>query len=140
VETDIPIFKKLYELYKLLYSLRANVPKADRYSLWQRAENNCLELLELVLAASGSTKTNKSPLLQTASVKLNSLRIFIRLAKETKAIDPKKYVTLQTLIDEIGRMLGGWLRSVKPDPPPNFLATTKAHLNLHLTKGVEVPS
>lgn len=119
-QPDIPIFKKLYELYKLLYSYRANVPKADRYGLWQRAENNCLELLELVLAASGSAKAAKLPRLRAASVKLNSLRIFIRLAKETRAIDLRKYAALQALVDEIGRMLGGWLRSVKPDPPQLF--------------------
>ena len=119
-DTEIPIFKKLYELYKLLYLYRSSVPKADRYSLWQKAENNCLELLELILSASRSSKPAKLPLLEDASVKLNSLRLFIRLAKETRAIDLKKYVALQSLVDEIGRMLGGWLRSVKSDPPPAF--------------------
>jgi len=119
-QTDIPIFKKLYELYKLLHSYRLSIPKADRYSLWQRTENNCLELLELILSASQAKKETKLPILQTASVKLSCLRFFVRLAKDTKAIDPKKYLALQTLIDEIGRMLGGWLRSAKPAPPPAF--------------------
>lgn len=126
-QTDIPILRKLYELYKLLHSYRAGVPKADRYGLWQQIENICLELLELILAASQQTRTAKPALLQTASVKLSSLRFFIRLAKDTKAIDAKKYLALQALADEIGRMLGGWLRSVKPDPPPSFLATANVH-------------
>ncbi|MGH7156543.1 MAG: diversity-generating retroelement protein Avd [Candidatus Saccharimonadales bacterium] len=132
-QTDIPIFKKLYELYKLLHLYRTNMPKADRYSLWQKAENTCLEILELILNASRSTKAAKLPALQAASTKLNLLRVFIRLAKDTRAIDHKKYVNLQSLVDEIGRMLGGWLRSVKPDPPPSFLATTNVNLSLHLT-------
>lgn len=125
---DIPIFKKLYELYKLLYQYRANVPKADRYSLWQRAEDNCLGLLELIIGASSSSKTDKLPALQTASVKLNSLRFLVRLAYETKAIDLKRYTTLQKLVDEIGRMLGGWIRSVKPNPPPAFWLRQKPAL------------
>ena len=49
---------------------------------------------------------------EKASVKLNLLRVFIRLMKETKAIDSKKYLELETSVDEIGRMLGGWIRSV----------------------------
>ena len=39
--------------------------------------------------------------------------ILIRLNMHTKGIDIKKYVLLQESIDEIGRMLGGWMRSVK---------------------------
>ncbi|HAH04235.1 TPA: diversity-generating retroelement protein bAvd family protein, partial [Candidatus Komeilibacteria bacterium] len=31
----------------------------------------------------------------------------------TQAIDSKKYVALESIVDEIGRMLGGWIRSTK---------------------------
>lgn len=130
--TQIPIFKKIYELYKLLYSYRTAIPKADRHNLWQRIENTCLELLELILAASQATKEAKPSLLQAASIKLNMLRFLIRLANDTRAIDNKKYLALQAVIDESGKMLGGWLRSTKPDPPPSFLATTNAALRHHL--------
>jgi hypothetical protein len=51
--------------------------------------------------------------LEKTSLRLNFLRVFIRLSKETKMLDNKKYVILQESIDEIGRMLGGWLRSVR---------------------------
>lgn len=117
-ENEIPIFKKLYELYKLIHLYRASIPKADRYTIWQRGEDTCLELLELVIAASLENKESKAGFLKKASTKLNMLRVFIRLAKDTKAIDQKKYLALQTLMDEIGRMLGGWLKSTKIAPPP----------------------
>jgi len=41
------------------------------------------------------------------------LRVFIRLLKDVKTIDNKKYVTLENIVDEIGRMLGGWIKSCK---------------------------
>lgn len=118
-ENDIPIFKKLYELYKLIHLYRISIPKADRYTIWQRGEDTCLELLELVIGASLENKERKAAFLKKASTKLNLLRVFIRLAKDTKAIDQKKYLALQTLMDEIGRMLGGWLKSTKLAPPLN---------------------
>lgn len=31
--------------------------------------------------------------------------------KENKSLDMKKYTLLQGIIDEIGRMLGGWIKS-----------------------------
>lgn len=116
-ENDIPIFKKLYELYKLIHLYRVSIPKADRYTLWKRTEDTCIELLELVITASQQSRQQKLSFLVKASTKLNLLRIFVRLAKDTKAIDHKKYLALQTLMDEIGRMLGGWLKSTKLAPP-----------------------
>lgn len=110
---DIPIFKKSYELYKTFYGYRADISKQDRYTIWQRCENAILDVLEAILLASQSSKTEKLPVLEAASVKLNVLRVLIRLTKDVKAIDNKKYVALETGIDEIGRMLGGWIRSTK---------------------------
>src|SRR3989344_1034277 len=110
---DIPIFKKTYDLYKTFYSYRNLVPKQDRYTIWQRADSFLLDVLEGILAASQTAKAEKLPILEKTSLKLNFLRIFIRLMKETKAIDGKKYIALETAIDEIGRMLGGWIRSTK---------------------------
>ena len=47
------------------------------------------------------------------SSSVDMLRIFIRLAADTKVIDKKCYLNLQEQIDEIGRMLGGWLKTLK---------------------------
>lgn len=112
-DLDIPIFKMSYDLYKTFYDCRINVSKQDRYTIWQRGENCILDLIEAILLASQSGKAEKLPVLETASVKLNILRVLIRLTKDVKAIDNEKYITLETNIDEIGRMLGGWIRSTK---------------------------
>lgn len=68
-------------------------------------------------AGQRSGEAKRTPLEQ-ASVQLNLLRILIRLAKDTKAIDLKKYAHVQQIIDEIGRMLGGWIKSVKSSNGP----------------------
>lgn len=110
---DTPIFKRTYDLYKLIYELRIKVSKQDRHTIWQRLENKLLEVLEYLLTASSMTKDQKLPKLLEASNSLNVTRIFVRLAKDTKIIDLKKYEIFQANIDEIGRMLGGWIRQVK---------------------------
>lgn len=108
---DIPIFKKTYELYKSFYSWRTTISKQDRYAIWQKCENCILELLENILLASVKQKGEKVIILEKASPKLSILRVFVRLMKDTKVINNKKYTVLQEAIDEIGRMLGGWIRS-----------------------------
>lgn len=108
---DIPIFKKAYDLYKMFCGYRLTFPKQDRHTICQRCENCILDILENILLASQTTKSEKLPILEKTSAKLNLLRVFVRLMKETRAIDSKKYIVLETCIDEIGRILGGWIRS-----------------------------
>lgn len=112
-EFDIPVFKKSYDLYKVFYGFRATVPKQDRYTIWQRSETLMIELIESIVLGSQMGKAEKLPTLERASSKISVIRVLIRLMKEVKAIDTKKYVALEEIVDEIGRMLGGWIRSVK---------------------------
>jgi len=112
-EFDIPIFKKTYELYKKFYSLRNSIPRQDRYTIWQRCENVILDILEGILSASQLSKIEKLPVLEKVSLRLNFLRVFLRLMKEVKSLDNKKYILFEEDVDEIGRMLGGWIKSTK---------------------------
>lgn len=110
-DNDVPILRKIHELYKLFHEYRLLVPKHERFSIYERSENIIIEILELILEASYSFKEKKTTLLDKASIRLNVLRFFIRLMKENKSLDMKKYTLLQGIIDEIGRMLGGWIKS-----------------------------
>jgi len=48
-------------------------------------------------------------------LKTDTLKILIRLAKEVKALDNKKYIQLEQELQELGKMIGGWMRSIKTD-------------------------
>lgn len=111
--SEIPIIRGMYELYKLYYGYVQLFPKKDKYTLGARCELYILETLELLLAASSVIKQEKKPFLQQANVKFDTLKIFLRLAKEIKLLDNKKYLELQKHIQEIGKMLGGWQRSLQ---------------------------
>ena len=110
---NTPIFCKTYELYRQIYGLRVAIPKGDRYAIWQKIENTTLEILEKILTAISLPKNEKADTFEEASRKLNMLRVCIRLSKDVKTIDNKKYIILQEKLDEIGRMLGGWIKSTK---------------------------
>lgn len=111
-EIDIPILKKAYDLYKTLDEYRKVIPKQHRFTIYTRSEDATLDVIEKFYEAGYLKGSDKINLLDQASTKLNMLRLFVRLMKDTRAIDSKKYIFLQTTIDEIGRMLGGWIRSL----------------------------
>jgi hypothetical protein len=110
-DLDMPILKKSYDLYKTFHEYRRLVPKTDRFTIYERSEGVIIDVVECLIEAGYGQKDTKTALLEKASVKLNTFRFFIRLMKESKTIDSKKYIILQGIVDEIGRMLGGWIRS-----------------------------
>jgi hypothetical protein len=109
---DIPIFHKIYSLYKLLYSYHVRIPKAQRYTLWQKCEETALALLEVLIGTGHQKGDDRVQSLYLLSGKLDLLKVLIRLAKDTGAIDHSQYLEIQTTIQEIGRMIGGWIKSV----------------------------
>ena len=109
---DIPIFAKLYDFYKLLHQYLKLFPKKDRYTLGQKIDNLTLTIFELVIMAGTTTKEKKFPLIEKSIVSLDLLKILIRLAKDVQALDNQKYLQLEQHLQEIGRMLGGWKKSV----------------------------
>jgi four helix bundle protein len=85
-------------------------PKSEKYSLGQKIEKTILEILEFSLQAASASKQEKIVFLKTADAKISLLKILIRLANEIKALDNKKYLILQEKLQEIGKMLGGWIK------------------------------
>jgi len=112
-QLDIPIVQKTYDLYRTLHDFQKTIPKMDRYTLWQKSENAALSILEGLLMV-GYLQQEKRPdkLIQVSS-QVDLLRVFLRLSLDVKAINQKKYIALQQALDEIGRMLGGWMKSLK---------------------------
>jgi hypothetical protein len=112
-QVEIPIIHRIFEFYKIFHSYSGVFPKRDKFNIGQKCENYIIEILELIIFASQSSSGAKLPILENASKKLNTLKILIRLLKEIKAIDIKKYVILENFCQEIGKMLGGWIKFIK---------------------------
>lgn len=102
---------KICELYRLFHECLKTFPKQEKFTLGQKTENTILEILELVLSAAYLPKYDKNKILRKASDKTDLLKYLIRLANETKSVNIKKYVALEEMTLEIGKVLGGWIKS-----------------------------
>lgn len=109
---EIPVIKKVYELYKTFYGYSKLFPKKDKYVLGSKCEEYIVATLELLLAASSAPKSEKFVHIRQANIKFDALKIFIRITNDIKMLDNKKYLALQKQLQEIGRMLGGWQKSL----------------------------
>jgi four helix bundle protein len=104
------IFQKLYDLIKEVYKDCNNFPKSQRFILGQRIENTAVNILEGIVVANSEEK--KLPYLIKVSVEIEKLRIFLRLSKDLTFLSFKRYEILSVKLDEIGRMCGGWIKSL----------------------------
>lgn len=85
-------------------------PKTKRYTLGQKIDDTAIDIFELIFKSGVVNKDRKLETLQNVSAKLDLLKMLIRLAKDQKAISTKAYLALQAYLQEIGKMLGGWLK------------------------------
>ena len=112
---EILIFDKLYDFYKNLSWFINRFPKVKRYTLGQKLDNLTLEIFELLFSIPNSQ--DKAKILNSASIKLDLVKLLIRFAKDTQCLKDKNYLELQVILQEIGKMLGGWIRAAKQNLP-----------------------
>ncbi|MFH0820517.1 MAG: four helix bundle protein [Candidatus Peregrinibacteria bacterium] len=111
MEASLPIINRTYEVYKIIVQLNDTLTKRWRYSLGLSAENTVLDLLEQMIMAGSAPKPMKEPYLIKANANLEIIRLKLRLFLELKLANETKIFQIQSQLEEIGRMLGGWLKS-----------------------------
>jgi hypothetical protein len=77
--------------------------------LGERIERNLYGLLETLIRAKYTKQRQR--LLEEANLSLEVLRFQMRLAKDLQCLKINSYGFASKAIDEIGRLIGGWLRS-----------------------------
>lgn len=107
------IVQKVYDLIKESVPFLNSIPRKYKFTLGDRMQNQLFELLEFVIEAYYLPVTEKKSLLKKANTKIEILRHYFRLCYEFGLYNSLKYKHYAEKLDEIGRMIGGWLRSLK---------------------------
>ncbi len=107
-KTEFLVIQRSYDFTKWLLQHTQKFPKSLRFSLAVRMENRMLEALESAVVA--NMKRDKLTLLARADEALESLRILVRLSFEMKVLAANSYEYAARELDEIGKLLGGWIR------------------------------
>ena len=108
----IPAFQKAYDFYKNLYLNLRQIPKQDRFTWGERCEETALEILRDVAQATYATSERKRSLLIQTKRNIDMAKIYLRLGSDLRILDQKKYVLRQDELQELGKMVGGWVKSI----------------------------
>lgn len=93
--------------------LSPKLPKKDRFGIYLKIENVILEIINLTIAASLETKINKLSILNLARIKIETLKRLLRIVYELKLIESRKYIGLESELQEISKMTNGWIKYLK---------------------------
>lgn len=106
-----PIFVKVFDLLAWMLPLTQQFPKSQRFVLAKRLEDAALDVHELLVAAGKTHRAERRRYLLQADIRLEQLRLLWRLSRTLDLVPPGRYEHGARLIDEIGRLLGGWIAS-----------------------------
>lgn len=111
--SDLPIIQKLSDAYRVWYACQQQVSRVSRYTLGVKIDHLYTDALEHMLLAGYAPRLQKRGYLAQAATKLDALKFFLQLAWSTGMLTSKQYATLAPPLVEVGKMLGGWVRSIE---------------------------
>ena len=93
-------------------NLVPHIAKGARYTLGARIENKFLDLLELSYAAYFTEKEKKAEKIAECIFITDTLKFLVSVAWEGKVISDQQCEGIAVKLEEIGKMLGGWKKSL----------------------------
>ncbi len=111
-----PVYAVLVELTGWTLDRTAGFPRSQRFTFGERLDRLTLDCLELALEAIWLPTPAKAAPLHRLNLNLEKLRVFWRLVCDRGWISAQQLRFVSQKIDEIGRMVGGWLKSLKTPP------------------------
>ncbi len=107
------IITKAYDFLKMAIPVLNKLPRNQKFTFGDRVQNFLSDLLELLIEAYYAPKSEKPMMLSKVNICLEKLRYYFRLGYELGYYNSTKYKEFAQKIQEIGRMTGGWLKSLK---------------------------
>lgn len=106
---DLKIYSCSYDLFLWLWTMINKFPKSEKYVLGEKLKASFLEFFDAIISYNYNYERRAS--LNKANIQLEKIRIFLRLTFDLKIINFHKYETATKKVNEIGKMLGGLIKT-----------------------------
>lgn len=109
MKEDYPLFVKWFEASEWILEMIEKFPKSTRFTMSGRIANMTLDVMEGIIEAI-YTK-DRAHILDRTNLYIEKMRVMFRLAYRRKYLSAAQYEHASGLLDESGRMLGGWKKA-----------------------------
>ncbi len=109
---ESPIFVRTYDLLLWLLPQATKFERAHRFGLGERVTRRALDFQETLITAALRRGADRQASLIQADEQLVQLRSLVRLCKDLRLLSISQYEHVAKMLVEIGRLLGGWQKSL----------------------------
>ncbi|MGQ9779655.1 MAG: diversity-generating retroelement protein Avd [Bacillota bacterium] len=109
--SELKIRQKCEDMILYGYIALQQFPKSEKHTLAAEIKRSMFRLLSLIIEC--NKKYYKKTTMQELDVELDILRSYIRLAMNLRFLPFKKYEVWAGYLNELGKMIGGWFKSLK---------------------------
>jgi len=107
----VQIIPKMYDFIIWMIRKVDKFPRSQKFVLGDRIETALLDSLTMLVEAQYTR--DKLFILHKVNLKLEQIRFLIRISKDLRFLSLKAYEFSALSLNEIGRMLGGWIKTQK---------------------------
>lgn len=107
-ESKLLIYQKYVDLIEYGYKLLIKYPKYEKYALVNEIRKCMYTSLRYILYAN---KYNKLDILNRLDAEIAMQSFLVRFSYKNKYINTNNYYEWSKKLEEIGKILGGWIKS-----------------------------
>ncbi|MBA3047627.1 four helix bundle protein [Patescibacteria group bacterium] len=102
----LPVYKASYDLLVEIFQFTKNFSREYKYTIGQDLKKQTTEMI-LNIYRANSTYTKKE-IIQKARENIEVIRLLMRLLKDLKQVNIKKFVQINELIESVSKQLTKW--------------------------------
>ncbi len=115
MEKELQLIPKYEKYVEYILNLLLKLPRTEKFSIGNEYKSSMYQTLENILYIQKLEKSRKLYYLNSIDAKINCQRVYLRIMKNNRWIDEKKYKIAFELLLEIGRILGGLIKYYAKD-------------------------
>lgn len=108
---EMPIFTRVFDFLTWLVPVTNHFPRAQRFTTTKRLLDAAFDLSERLEEANLRRGRARLERLDLADEALAKVRHYLRLVHRWHWLTPGQYEHAARMVDEIGRLLGGWKKA-----------------------------
>ncbi len=111
-ESKLLIYQKYVDLIEYGYKLLIKYPKYEKYALVSEVKRNMYQSLKYILYANKiANKHNRLDILNRLDAEIAMQSFLVRFSYKNRYINTSNYYEWSKRLEEIGKILGGWIKS-----------------------------
>lgn len=114
-ENKLKLIPKAEKYIEYMLQVIFRLPRTEKFSIGTEYKSSLYQMMKNIMLISKIKKINTLEYLNEIDGHLNTQRIYLRIMKNNKWIDEKKFKVAMEQIYEIGKILGGLIKYYAKD-------------------------